>query len=83
MIWRRCWPQSWWRGCVVELAPLLDREALAKLLGLAPATVKRLAWQKPESLPPRVQNMTQLRWHPADVEAWLRPARRVGRPRAS
>ena len=67
-----------------DMQPLLDREALAKVLGLSPETVRRLASQHPERLPPRVQNMRFLRWHPAVVDAWLRPAeKRVGRPRQS
>ncbi len=37
------------------LTPLLDREALAKVLGLSPETVKRPASKDPDRLPPRVR----------------------------
>lgn len=65
-----------------DLAPLLDPDDLAVLLKLSPSTIRRLASQDETRLPPRVQNMRVLRWHPAEVEAWLRPPpKRVGRPR--
>ena len=67
------------------LTPLLDREALAKVLGLSPKTILRLSSQDPQRLPPRVRAMSVLRWDPAAVRAWLTeqsaPPRRVGRPR--
>ena len=65
------------------LTPLLDREALARVLSLSPETVKRLASKDPDRLPPRAMHV--LRWDPAAVRAWLTEQsaapRRVGRPR--
>lgn len=69
----------------MQIDPLLDREALAKVLGLSPETVKRLASKDPDRLPPRVRAMHVLRWDPAAVRSWLEQQsvapRRAGRPR--
>ena len=76
-----------WTGggssCLTPSRLLLDRGSAGEgARSLSPETVRRLASQHPERLPPRVQNMRFLRWHPAVVDAWLRPAeKRVGRPR--
>lgn len=67
---------------MTELPRLLTPEDLAAILGYKPKTLVRLASQSPDRLPPRMKQLTLLRWHPADVEAWLRPVvKRVGRPR--
>jgi len=47
--------------------PLLDRDALAAILGLSPTTIKRLASQSPDRLPPRVRALHVLRWDAAVV----------------
>lgn len=64
---------------------VLDKEALGKLLGYHPATIKRLASQQPETLPPRIEGLSKLLWYAPAVDAWLRqksaPAARKGRPR--
>ena len=69
------------------MQPLLDREALAKVLGLSPETVKRLSSKAPDRLPPRIRAMHVLRWDPAAVRQWLEQQsvapRRAGRPRGS
>ena len=67
------------------IEPLLDQFALAQVLGLSPKTVRHMASQSPERLPPRVRALTLLRWDPADVKVWLEQQseapRKAGRPR--
>lgn len=50
-----------------ELEPLLDLKALAKILGISPATLYTLRTREPESVPPAVKVGGALRWRPADV----------------
>lgn len=67
--------------------PLLTVDDLAKLIHLAPATIKANLCRRPETLPPRVPGLTKPLWHPETYDRWARgelnppPRKRVGRPR--
>jgi predicted DNA-binding transcriptional regulator AlpA len=67
---------------MTELPRLLTPKDLAAIIGYTEKTIKRKASDEPHTLPPRIHALKLLRWHPSDVDAWLRPpVRRVGRPR--
>lgn len=52
---------------------LLDLQALARLLGRSPETIRRDLRRNPDAVPPRLQlpGTRLLRWREADVEHWL------------
>lgn len=66
---------------------LLTVDDLARLIHLAPATIRTNLTRRPETLPPRVPGLTMPLWHPETYERWARgelaapPKKRVGRPR--
>jgi predicted DNA-binding transcriptional regulator AlpA len=58
---------------VSHLSPLLDLQALSRLLGRSPATIRRDLRRNPNAVPPhmRVPGTRLLRWRESDVVAWL------------
>lgn len=54
-------------------SPLLDLQALSRLLGRSPQTIWRDLRRNPDAAPPRLQlpGTRLLRWREADVVAWL------------
>jgi predicted DNA-binding transcriptional regulator AlpA len=54
-------------------SPLLDLQALARLLGRSPETIRRDLRRNPDAVPPRLQlpGTRLLRWREADVARWL------------
>lgn len=54
-------------------SPLLDLQALARLLGRSPCTIRRDLRRNPDAVPPRLQlpGTRLLRWREADVALWL------------
>jgi predicted DNA-binding transcriptional regulator AlpA len=52
---------------------LLDLQALARLLGHSPHTIRRDLRRNPDAVPPRLQlpGTRLLRWREADVLPWL------------
>jgi predicted DNA-binding transcriptional regulator AlpA len=56
-----------------SLSPLLDLEALARLLGRRPETIRRDLRRNPEAVPPplRLPGTRLLRWRESDVAQWL------------
>lgn len=54
------------------MAPLLDLNDIARLLGRSPHTLKRDLRRNPGAVPPRLQlpRTRLLRWRQEDVEAW-------------
>ena len=65
--------------------PLLDLQALARLLGRSPETIRRDLRRNPDAVPPRLQlpGTRLLRWREADVAAWLDQLGAAQRPGAS
>jgi predicted DNA-binding transcriptional regulator AlpA len=52
---------------------LLTLSEMAAILGRSPETVRRDLRRNPDAVPPRctINGTRQLRWHEADVTAWL------------
>lgn len=55
------------------MKPLLNIEALARLLGRSPETIRKDIKRNPAGVPPHlcIPGNRLLRWRPADVEDWL------------
>ena len=55
------------------MAPLLDLNDIAHLLGRSPHTITSDLSRNPDAVPPRLQlpGTKLLRWRQEDVEAWL------------
>lgn len=63
---------------------LWDADRLAKFLGLSPSTIATKATRAPDTIPPRVQHMRNLRWVPSVCREWAvsgNKRSKIGRPR--
>lgn len=64
---------------------LWDATRLAQFLGLSPKTIVDKASKAPNTLPPRVAHLRNLRWVPAVCREWVMQSAngrsKVGRPR--
>lgn len=58
------------------MVKLMNVKDLAELLGMSPAALRMRRYRDPESVPPPIElGGRKLRWHPDDVEAWLKSRR--------